>query len=358
MKFGMFYIVQSHPEWTESRSLHEAVEQIELGDRLGLDEVWLGEHHFSRHGLLSGIYSFAGYVAARTERMRIGTAIIVLPFHNPVITAEEAAMLDVLSNGRLDFGVGSGYQRREFEGLGVNVEESRDRFREYLDVIVKAWTEETLTYHGKYVNVDDVWVIPKPVQKPHPPLFQAISTSPASVEYAASMGITCIFGGPTAALGEVPDAIRLWREKMEEHGHTHEHIDPPVSINIYVAPSVEEAEADALGREDFSQKILARIGSPAGKDGSLPKGYEAWATRNLDRAAALKGRGGIPVLRGTPEVVAERLEQVRAQGINHIFSSFGFPGLPQEKFIRSIEMFASEVMPNFKKAPAELVRGD
>ena len=356
MKFGMFYIVQSHPDWTESRSLNEAVEQIELGDRLGLDEAWLGEHHFSRHGLLSGIFSFAGFVAARTERIRIGTAIVVLPFHSPVLAAEEAAMLDVMSGGRLDFGVGSGYQRREFEGLGVNVEESRDRFREYLDVIVRAWTEETLTYRGKYIDVEDVWVIPKPVQKPHPPLFQAISTSPASVEFAASKGMTCIFGGPTAALGEVPDAIRLWREKMEEHDHPHEHVDPPVSINIYVAPSVEEAEADALGREDFSQKILARIGSPADRDGRLPKGYEAWATRNQDRDAALKGRGAMPLLRGTPEVVAERLEQVRALGINHVFSSFGFPGLPHEKVIRSIEMFASEVMPHFRETPAAVSR--
>ena len=249
---------------------------------------------FSRHGLLSGIFSFAGFVAARTKRIRIGTAIVVLPFHSPVLAAEEAAMLDILSDGRLDFGVGSGYQRREFEGLGVDVEESRERFYEYLEVIVKAWTEETLTYHGKYVNVDDVWVIPKPIQQPHPPLYQAISTSPASVERAAASGITCIFGGPTASMGEVPDAIRLWRDKMEESGRPHAHIDPPVSMSIYVAPSVEEAEADAQGREDFSQKILARIGSPAGKDGKMPKGYESWATRQKDREAVMKG--GVPCL--------------------------------------------------------------
>ena len=357
MRFGMFYIVQSHPDWTEQQSLNEAVEQIELGERLGLDDVWLGEHHFSRHGLLSGIFSFAGYVAARTQRIRIGTAIVVLPFHNPILVAEESAMLDVLSNGRFDLGVGAGYQRREFEGLGVDVEESRDRFREYMDVVVRAWTEETLTYHGKYVNVDDLWVIPKPVQKPHPPLYQAISTSPASVELAATNGITCIFGGPTATMGQVPDAIRLWREKMGEFGQEHAHIDPPVSINIYVAPSVEEAEADAAGREDFSAKILARIGSPADKNGKLPAGYEAWATRQKDRQAHQEGKGGILPLRGTPEVVAERIENIRSMGVNHIFGSFGFPGLPHEKVLRSIEMFTTKVMPHFKVASDQHVVG-
>ena len=99
-----------------------------------------------RHGLLSGIFSFAGHVVARTKRLRIGTAVVVLPFHNPIVVAEEAAMLDVLSGGRLDLGIGSGYQRMEFDGLGVDVEESRARFREAIDVMIKAWTEEKLTF--------------------------------------------------------------------------------------------------------------------------------------------------------------------------------------------------------------------
>ena len=196
MKFGMFHIVQLHESRTVQEALSEAVEQIVLAEELGLEEARLGEHRFSRHGLLSGIFSFVGHVAARTLRIRIGTAVVVLPFHNPILVAEEAAMLDVLSGGRLDFGVGSGYQRQEFEGLGVNVEEGRERFREHLEVIKRAWTEETLTFHGKYTNVADLWVIPKPLQKPHPPLYIAVSTSPASVGYAASQNIQIIVGGP------------------------------------------------------------------------------------------------------------------------------------------------------------------
>ena len=145
--------------------MREALEQIELADRLGLDEVWLGEHRFSRHGLLSGIFSFLGQVVARTTHVRIGTAVIVLPLHNPILVAEEVAMLDVLSGGRIDLGIGSGYQRQEFEGIGVDMEESRERFVESVEVMIKAWTEETLTYNGRFTNVDNLWVLPKPVQK-------------------------------------------------------------------------------------------------------------------------------------------------------------------------------------------------
>jgi alkanesulfonate monooxygenase SsuD/methylene tetrahydromethanopterin reductase-like flavin-dependent oxidoreductase (luciferase family) len=357
MRFGIFYIVQWHESRTQEQALREAVEQIELADQLGIDEVWLGEHHFSRHGLLSGLFSFAGHVAARTRRIRIGTAVSVLPFHNPVVVAEEAAMLDVLSGGRLDFGVGSGYQRQEFDGLGIKIDESRERFREAIDVLTTAWTEERLTYHGTFTHVDDLWVIPKPLQQPHPPLYIAVSTSPASVEYAASRNIQVIVGGPTDIMGQAPQVVKLWREQMEKYGHPHAHIDPPVSKSIYVAPTMEEAHTDPIGREDFSLKILAQIGSPLSKNGTVPPGYEAWANRQKDREQAQDpGHAGLPPLRGTPEVVIERLKFVQAQGINHIFGSFGFPGLPHEKVMRSIEMFATQVMPHFRDTPVTLAR--
>ena len=356
MRFGIFLTVRWHQEWTQEQSLLEALERIELADQVGLD-VWLGEHHFSRHGLLSGLFSFAGAAIARTKRARIGMAVVVLPFHNPIRVAEEAAMMDVLSGGRLDLGVGSGYQRQEFEGLGVDLEESRERFRESLDVIVKAWTEEELTFSGKYTDVEGVAVVPKPIQVPHPPLFIAVSTSPETVEYAASRAIPVMVGGPTAALGKAPEVIGLWRRKMEEFGHEHAHVDPPVNMNIHVAPTVEEAERDAAGREDFSTRILAKIGSPVDKDGRLPTGYEAWANRQKDRElASVPGRAGSMALRGSPDVVVERLKEVQELGIEHVFGYFGYPGLSHKKRMQSIELFASEVMPHLRepvKQPAQ-----
>lgn len=350
MKFGVFFTVRWHEDWTQEQSLLEVLERAELADQAGLDEVWLGEHHFSRHGILSGLFSFTGHVAARTKNARIGLAIVVLPFRNPIQVAEELATIDVLSGGRLDAGMGSGYQRQEFEGLGVDMEESRDRFRESLDVIVRAWTEEKLTFHGRFTNVENVAVLPKPKQKPHPPLYIAVSTSQESVDYAASRAIPVIVGGPTAALGIAPEVIARWREKMEEHGHDHAHIDPPVNMNIHVAPTVEEAESDAEGREDFSTKILARIGSPAGKDGKYPRGYEEWVNRQRDRELAGDSkRGGSINLRGSPEVVVERLFELRESGIGNVFGYFGFPGLSHAKRMRSIELFATRVAPHFRE---------
>lgn len=359
MKFGLFTIVPWHESISQEQSLNEALEQIELADRLGLDEVWIGEHRFSRHGLVSGIWSFLGQVAARTKRIRIGTAVVVLPLHNPILVAEEAAMVDVLSGGRLNFGIGSGYQRQEFDGVGVDINESRERFHEAVDVITKAWTEERLTYHGKFTNVDNLWVLPKPLQKPYPPLFQAVSTTPASIDFAASRKIQVIAGGPTDILGQAPQVIKLWRQKMEEYGHPHEHLDPPMSKAIYVAPTMEEAERDPVDLENFSSRILgsvgntgAAIGIPMDKDGNVPPGYEHWLNRQRDRDRRDDpGHAGLPPLRGTPEVVVQRLKETQAAGINHVFGAFGFPGLPHEKVMRSIELFATQVMPHFQEVP-------
>ena len=127
MKFGIFTIVPWHEDFTPADALNQALEQVEFADKMGIDEVWLGEHRFSRHGLLSGIFSFLGAVAARTKRIRIGTAVVVLPLHNPILVAEETAMLDVISGGRFNFGIGAGYQRQEFDGIGVDIYASRER---------------------------------------------------------------------------------------------------------------------------------------------------------------------------------------------------------------------------------------
>ena len=355
MQFGTFHIIQWHESKSQEESIREALEQIEVAEELGFDAAWIGEHHFSRHGLVSGIFPLLGNIAARTKRINLGTAVVVLPFHNPILTAQEAATVDVISGGRLLFGVGSGYQRQEFEGMGVDVEQARDMFREYLDVIISAWSgrpEDRMTHSGRFVDVEELWTMPKPLQRPYPPLYIAVSTSPETVDYAASRNMQIIVGGPTAVMGQAPDVVKLWHSKMESYGHEHDHLDPPVSMGVYVAPTMEEAERDPVGRADFSTKILAQIGSPIGRDGKAPKGYEHWANRQRDRQMATEAArtGGIPSLYGTPDVVAERLEVIREMGIKHIISNFGFPGLPHEKTLRSLELFATKVLPQIEQA--------
>ena len=360
MKFGFFTIIPFHESDDVPRLFRETLERIELVDQLGFDEVWIGEHHFSRHGLVSGVNTWMGAIAARTRKVRIGTAITILPFHNPIVAAEEAATLDILSNGRLNFGIGSGYQRQEFDGLGVPISEARERFHESMEVITRAWTEERLTFHGKYTHVDDLWVLPKPVQKPHPPLYIAVSTSPTSVEFAASRRIPIIVGGPTDVMGQAPQVVKLWHDKMAAFGHEHAHIDLPVASRVYVAPTMDEAQADIRGLEDFHGRVMrsigttgAPIGMPTDRDGNLPPGYEFWANRQRDRdRATVPDEAVLPPLIGSPEVVGERLALIEQRGIRRVFAQFGFPGVPHSKVMRALELFGTRVMPQFRAETA------
>ena len=349
MRFGMFDILRWHKDWTAERAFDASLEQIEFADKLGLQDIWLGEHHFSRHGMLSGIFSFLGAVAAKTENARIGTAIVVLPFHNPVLVAEESAIIDIISNGRFNLGVGAGYQAQEFHGLGVDIAHSREMFNEYLDVVQACWQDGNTTFKGKFVDFENIWVIPKPVQKPGPPIYIAVSTSPESVDNAAKRGLPIIVGGPTTTLGQTPQVVSLWHERMERYGNPHEHIDLPVSTNIYVAPTMEQAENDIKGLEDHINEEFYRVGNPADKNGVIPDNYKHWVHRDRDRLEAGKRarEEGILPLIGTPEVVCQRIEALRAKGINRIFGKFGAAGLDIDKSLRCIELFASEVMPEF-----------
>ena len=349
MRFGMFDTIRWHEDVSGEDTITNALEQVEFADRLGIQDIWLGEHHFSRHGILSGIFSFMGAVAARTSQARIGTSIVVLPFHNPVQVAEEAAIIDIISNGRFNLGVGAGYQAQEFHGMGVDITKSREMFKEYLDVVLKCWEEGPLTYQGDFVNIENIWVIPKPVQKPGPPIYIAVSTSPESVDYAAKIGVPILVGGPTTTLGQTPEVVRMWHERMEHYGNPHEHIDLPVSANVYVAPTMEEAENDIKGLEAKINEEFYRIGNPADKDGNFPANYKHWVHRDRDRQASAERarQEGIRPLVGTPEVVCERLEILRSKGINRIFGKFGAAGLDLDKSLRCIEMFATQVMPEF-----------
>ena len=356
MRFGMFDTIRWHEDWTAEQTLEATLEQVELADRLGIQDIWLGEHHFSRHGILSGIFSFMGAVAAKTKNARIGTAIVVLPFHNPVQVAEESATIDIISNGRFSLGVGAGYQAQEFHGMGVNINDSREMFTEYLDVVMKCWEEGSITYNGEFVNIDDILVIPKPIQKPGPPIYVAVSTSPESVDKAASLGLPILVGGPTTTLGQTPAVVKLWHDRMEHYGRPHENIDLPVSANVYVAPTMEEAENDIKGLEDKINEEFYRVGNPADKNGKIPENYKHWVHRDRDRklSAERAREEGIRPLVGTPEVICERLEILRSKGINRIFGRYGSAGLDQDKILRCIEMFTQQVMPEFSEQTKDI----
>ena len=146
---------------------------IQGADEMGYGSVWLAEHHFSEYGVMPSISVMAAALAVQTKRIRIGTGVVVIPLHNPIRVAEEFAMVDLMSDGRLEFGVGRGYQPSEFAGFDIDMETSRERFDEYLDVVLKLWPGKEVTFKGKYIQLDNIRVRPKSLQDPHPPVWAA-----------------------------------------------------------------------------------------------------------------------------------------------------------------------------------------
>src|SRR5881628_403222 len=187
MKFSTQNLLSIREWQTHAEVYRNTLEECRLADELGFDVVWLAEHHFSPYGICPSLAPLAGAVAGATRRVRIGTAVVIAPFEHPLRIAEEWAEIDILSGGRLEFGLGRGYQPSEFRGLAVSMERTRERFDESYELIRRAWTQERCTFEGEFYQVRDLRVFPKPVQKPHPPLWTA-AVSPETYVLAAKRG--------------------------------------------------------------------------------------------------------------------------------------------------------------------------
>ena len=180
MKFGVLQFFS----WPERRTslatvYSRALDRIGIMDRTGYDAVWLAEHHFSSFSVCPSVHMVGTLAAARTRRLRIGTAVSLAPLYHPLRLAEEVALLDQLSGGRVNWGAGRGFARVEFTNFGVPPDESTSRFREAVEIVLRAWTDERLSFAGTHFRFDGVEVLPKPLQQPHPPVWLAASSEPA-----------------------------------------------------------------------------------------------------------------------------------------------------------------------------------
>ena len=202
MKFALFILaswVEEDPG-EQSRIYGEALDQVQYAEELGFDSVWVAEHHSSRYGIFPSLMPIVNYLAAKTKRIRIGTGVSVLPFHNPIFLAEESAMMDLLSEGRLEFGVGRGSANYEYGNFHIDFDSRNKRFQESLDIILGLWTKRGFSYEGEYYQAKDVTIAPSPIQKPHPPVFLAVSRTAASVDMAVSRDLPILtsFSTPEA----------------------------------------------------------------------------------------------------------------------------------------------------------------
>ncbi|TMA43742.1 MAG: LLM class flavin-dependent oxidoreductase [Deltaproteobacteria bacterium] len=234
--------------WPERRVAIEtvydrALQRIEVMDRTGYDAVWLAEHHFHSFSVCPSVHLMGTHVAARTRRLRIGTAVSLAALYHPLRLAEEVALLDVLSGGRVNWGAGRGFDRTEFLAFGVPQEESAPRFQEAVDIVLRAWTEDRLTYEGRYFLFDGIEVLPKPLQKPHPPVWLAAS-SPDAIRRAAAAGFT-IMMDPHSSHREIANKRELYREQLEARGLSIEGREIPMARLLAIARTRREAEETA-----------------------------------------------------------------------------------------------------------------
>jgi alkanesulfonate monooxygenase SsuD/methylene tetrahydromethanopterin reductase-like flavin-dependent oxidoreductase (luciferase family) len=304
MKFGVLQFFS----WPERRvalpTVYErAMQRIEIMDQTGYDAVWLAEHHFSSFSVCPSVHVMGTHVAARTRNLRIGTAVSLAAFYHPLRLAEEVALLDVLSGGRVNWGAGRGFDRVEFEAFGVPGEESAPRFREAVRIVLEAWRNERFSFEGDYFRFDEVEVLPKPLQQPHPPVWVAATSEPA-IEWAAAAGHT-IMMDPHSSHVEIARKRELFRERLEANGHGFEGREIPMARLLAVAPSAEKAEAVARQGAGWIAGSYMRPGGGQLFDSKGPP------TRKGDDPVD-RYLSGV-VVYGTPERVIDELQRLQEE---------------------------------------------
>ena len=220
MEFGTFLLLQSPAAEPPEIVYQRGVEITQAAEDLGFGNMWLAEHHFSSYGYLARPLTYALHLANKTRRIRVGTAVIVVPLHHPLVIAEEIATVDLLTGGRLDVGLGRGYQRYEFERLGQDLTESRSRWEEAVDIIMLGLSGQTFSYDGKYFKIPETTVFPLPVQKPHPPIW-VTAQSPDSIETTVRRGFNLMSGGFGVPIERLREFRRIFDAHMAEHPPKH-----------------------------------------------------------------------------------------------------------------------------------------
>ena len=330
MRFGLFGSVQAKrggPDVDGGVGFREFVDYNVEAESLGFVSTFLVEHHFTGFGQISATLNLLTFIAARTKTLRLGTAVIVLPWHNPVLLAEQAATLDLLSQGRLDFGIGMGYRYREFAGFAMPMEEASERFDESLAIILKSWTsDEPWSHHGKYWKFDDVVVEPPTHQKPHPPLWMGAG-SDESIKKVAAEGYKLLLD-QYASFDEIRHRIALFRSEVEKQGRTFDPMSVGVTRSINVVRTPAELSKAYENRIAARRRIDRLTIRPDGKN----------QKRVISDAAICAG-----ALYGTPDEIAAKLEILRDAGAEYVLlNSAGGPA--------SLRRFAHEIRPAFADA--------
>ena len=341
MKFGSHYLPTyvADLDGSVGEFYQKMFGQMEEMDRLGYDHIWVTEHHFAHYGGdLPHPPTFMSAIARTTKRIRLGVAINVLPLHNPIDVAESYAMVDIISNGRLDFGVGKGSEAHEYKKYRVDQTQSTGRMYEGVKILLQAWSDKPVSFKGEFFNYENVPVYPKPVQRPHPRFWVGCARTADSFRWAGENGfhlmtLPYVYRDPQM----LPGFIKTYRDNLAKAGHDVSKRDILGKFHIYVSNSLDDAirEAEPYLINYFD---VHKAADPDRKEPGLL----------TQRDAKTQLEQGF-VLAGDPKRVADTIRKWSEEtGLTTISGTFHFGGMPQELAMKNIRLFAEKVMPEFK----------
>jgi len=338
MNFGMVAPQGSGVTWQSA--VQDLIELAPEMEDLGYDSLTVTEHHFQRDGHNSSPLVVLAAVAAVTKRMNIGTNILLAPLYNPVKLAEDIAVLDNISNGRVTVGIAPGYVTEEFAGLMVPYEERVSRFEETVDILLAAWTNEVFSHEGKHFSIPPTHLTPKPVQDPHPPIWYGVS-GPRMLRRAAERHL--IFtASPRHSIEELEEHLEIYRSTAAAVGYTPPAF--PVMKGVFVAETTEAAEAVAGPAVTHLFRELYGKNSASGARRLTNDKGELVEDENTVSFETFKDR----YLIGTPDQVAEKVRELRDRiGMTELIAWSQLPGINGEQVRSSMQLFAREVIPAF-----------
>jgi len=331
MKFGLFGGARSKGVGAAGDSLgyRAWIDYVQAAEALGFHSVFVVEHHFTGIGQVSASLNLLSYLAGTTKRIRLGTAVVVLPWHNPALLAEQIATVDLLSGGRVDFGIGKGYRAYEFHGFAIPPEEATERFDEARDFLRRAWTSDgRFSHRGRYWRFDDIVIEPRPVQQPHPPFWMGAG-SPDSVRFAAREGYNLLLD-QIAPIAHIHERVANYRAEQVRLGLAQR----PEQIAVARALQIVRSQEERRQAEALRLQVLRNIGDLARGEGA-----ERYRSLGADADPAL-AREDAPLL-GTPDEIITRLETLARGGVDYVLL------VDPTGSIGALETFAREIMPRF-----------
>ena len=340
MKFGIgLFSLQTHPEnpISHAQLYKNTLEQVKLAEEVKFDSAWISEHHFLDDGYCPSPAVIASAMAAVTSRIKIGSAGIILPLHNPIRVAEDTALVDNISDGRFNLGVVLGYRKDEFDGFGLPMKQRPSRMEEGIEVIVKSWTEEKFSYEGKRFKLSNINVTPKPVQKPHPPIYIGAFEEPA-IRRAGRLGYPLLIG-PGRTMQMVRDTLGFYNDAAQKAGKNPNNVEHILLREAYIAEDKKKAKRESDKYITSMYKYYFGLGVKMFVRGKQLTGLD---DPMFDYLAADR------FIIGDPEDCIREIKRYKDElGINYITCRMVFPQATHDTISRCIELFGKEVIPRF-----------